>query len=381
MLTGSRGSWAQFVFICRSHSAKELYSAVDLYSTTDPFPLHLFLWTSLPLWSSWQAFEPCFSLGFLPHGTDSKMDINIQPPEHMNCSYDSYAKTYAVFFCGLFHNSHADASLLFFMGLLFQSLLSLGKSFSFFLQIHDPPRVAKKSFSSFGWWFCCCHPKASLLQTLPFLDLLYAFLLPNSSSPVLSLGLYSCCFRLPWPISSLLGSFVPFYSFGQPRPVSSLLGSFVPFVFPWASWARLLSLGFALFLTSHHHGLLLNSLGFLDPIMLFLILGVLGLAINPLLSLFLLLWTCRNPFSLFHIIYCPWFAFSLFLGSFKLIYLLKTHLFISWAYNPLFPPLGVNEFSSQFTNSFLPILLGFFLLLGPLAKVGINTTLIQRDCQ
>ena len=231
MLTGSKGPWAQFVFICRSHSAKELYSAVDLYSTTDPFPLHLFLWTSLALWFSWLAFRPCFSLGFLPHGTDSKMDINIQPPEHMNCSYDSYAKTYAVFFCGLFHNSHADASLLFFMGLLFQSLLSLGKSFSFFLQIHDPPRVAKKSFSSFGWWFCCCHPKASLLQTLPLLGLLYAFLLPNSSSPVLSLSLYSCYFGLPWPISSLLGSFVPFYSFGHPRLISSLSGSFVPFGF------------------------------------------------------------------------------------------------------------------------------------------------------
>ena len=145
------------VFVCRSHSAKKLYSAVDLYSAADlystanPFPLHLFLWTSLALWSSWQAFEPCFSLGFLPHGTDSKMGINIQPLEHMNCSYDSYAKTYAVFFRGLFHNSHADASLLFFAGLLFQSLLSLGKSFSFFLQIHDPPKVAKKGFFSFEW--------------------------------------------------------------------------------------------------------------------------------------------------------------------------------------------------------------------------------------
>ena len=75
-----------------------------------------------------------------------KMGINIQPPEHMDCSCDSYAKTYAVFFCGLFHNSHANTSLLFFVGLLFQSLLSLGKSFSFFLQIHDPLRVAKKNF-------------------------------------------------------------------------------------------------------------------------------------------------------------------------------------------------------------------------------------------
>ena len=74
MLTGLKGSCAQFIFICRSHSARELYSAaklysvVDLYSAADRFPLHFFLWTSLTLWSSWWAFGPCFSLGFLPHG-------------------------------------------------------------------------------------------------------------------------------------------------------------------------------------------------------------------------------------------------------------------------------------------------------------------------
>ena len=75
MLIGSKGSWAQFVFVCRSHPAKELYFAADLYSTADPFPLHFFLWTSLALWSSWQAFGPCFSLGFPPYGfldTDSQ---------------------------------------------------------------------------------------------------------------------------------------------------------------------------------------------------------------------------------------------------------------------------------------------------------------------
>ena len=82
-----------------------------------------------------------------------------------------------------------------------------------------------------------------------------------------------------------------------------------PVCFPWASSA--------LFLTSHHPELLLNSLGFPSPILLFLILGVHGLAINSLLSLFSLLWAYRSPFSLFHIIYCPWFAFSLFSGSFK----------------------------------------------------------------
>ena len=146
------------------------------------------------------------------------------------------------------------------------------------------------------------------------------------------------------------------------------LGRLGPVCFPWASPA--------LSLTLHSHRLLINSLGFPGPITLFLILGVHGLAINPLLSLFSLLWACRGPLSLFYIIYFSWFAFSLFPGSFKPIYLLKTHLFISWACDPLFSPLGHNEFSSQFTNSFLPILLGFFLLLGPLAKVGINTALI-----
>ena len=37
--------------------------------------------------------------------------------------------------------------------------------------------------------------------------------------------------------------------------------------------------------------------------------------------------------------------FSIFTGSFKPIYLLKVHLFISWACYPLFLPLGLNEFS------------------------------------
>ena len=73
MLTGSKGSWTQFVFVCRSHptkalySAADLYSAANLYSAADPFPLHFFLWISLALWSSWQAFGPWFSLGFPPY--------------------------------------------------------------------------------------------------------------------------------------------------------------------------------------------------------------------------------------------------------------------------------------------------------------------------
>ena len=117
------------------------------------------------------------------------------------------------------------------------------------------------------------------------------------------------------------------FSLGRPGPVC----------FPWASSA--------LFLTLHSHGFLLNSLGLPGPITLSLILGAHRFAVNPLLSLLSLLWAYRGPFSLFHIIYCPWFVFSLFLGSFKPIYLLKTVLFISWACNPLFLLLGLNGFS------------------------------------
>ena len=75
MLIGSKRSWAKFVFVYRNHFAKELYFVADLYSATNPFLLHFFLWTSLALWSSWQAFGPWFSLGFPPYGTlgmDSK---------------------------------------------------------------------------------------------------------------------------------------------------------------------------------------------------------------------------------------------------------------------------------------------------------------------
>ena len=107
-----------------------------------------------------------------------------------------------------------------------------------------------------------------------------------------------------------------------------------PACFPWASSV--------LFLTLHSHGFLLNSLGFLDLITLSLILRAHGLAINPLLSLLSLLWTCRGPLSLFHIIYYLWFAFSLFLGSFKPIYLIKAHLFISWACDSFFLSFGLN---------------------------------------
>ena len=156
---------------------------------------------------------------------------------------------------------------------------------------------------------------------------------------------YSFPNGLVWPLVLLLhywrAPVSHLFSLGRPEPVC----------FPWASSA--------LFLTLHSHGLLLNSLGFPSLITLSLILGVHGFAINPLLSLLSLLWACHGPFSLFHIIYYPWIAFSLFPDSFKPIYLLKTHFFISWACDPLFLLLGLNGFFYLFANSFMSVLLGF----------------------
>ena len=83
---------------------------------------------------------------------------------------------------------------------------------------------------------CFCHVIIWLVLVGPLLGLLYTFLLLSSSSPVLSLGLYSHCFGLPWPISSLWDFLGPFYSFGHARPVSfpqvSLTHSNPSF--PWA---------------------------------------------------------------------------------------------------------------------------------------------------
>ena len=69
-----------------------------------------------------------------------------------------------------------------------------------------------------------CHVFIWLVLAGPLLGLLYIFLLLNSSSPVLSLGLYSHCFGLPWSISSL---------WKLPWPI----------LFLWASSARFISSG------------------------------------------------------------------------------------------------------------------------------------------
>ena len=120
-----------------------------------------------------------------------------------------------------------------------------------------------------------------------------------------------------------------------------------PICFPWAS--------LALFLTLCSHGILLTPLDFPNPITLSFILGAHGLAINPLLSLLTLLRPCCGSFLLFYITYCPWvWYFSLSPGSFRLICFLKAHLFILWAYDPLFLPLGLNGFSIHLLTLFYP---------------------------
>ena len=63
------------------------------------------------------------------------------------------------------------------------------------------------------------------------------------------------------------------------------------------------------------------------------------------------------------------------LGSFRPVCFLQGPFIILWAYDPLFLPFGLNGFFSQFTNSFLSILLGFFLLLG-FSKMSINKLLL-----
>ena len=126
-------------------------------------------------------------------------------------------------------------------------------------------------------------------------------------------------FGLLCPILSFWASLTRFITFGLLCPIC------FPFALPWA---------------------FTNFIGLPRPNYLILILGAHGLAINPLLSLFSLLWACCGPFLLFHIIYCPWFAFSLFSGSLRPIYLFKTHFFISWACDPLFLPFRLNGFFS-----------------------------------
>ena len=145
------------------------------------------------------------------------------------------------------------------------------------------------------------------LGTRPCLTVGFAFLqsilFPATISchTTLSFLLQNCLPQSCWASLGLPFILLPMAQYGHWFFYHITGGLLCPICFPSASSA--------LFLTLHSHRLLLSSLGFSDPITLSLILGVHGLAINPLLSLLSLLWANRGPFSIFHIIYYPLFAF------------------------------------------------------------------------
>ena len=168
-------------------------------------------------------------------------------------------------------------------------------------------------------WLACtvCRSFLTIFQFLfpLWLALLRNWALLNSGLCFSSAHPFSCYHLLPYhsiiPAAKLFASTL--LSFFGPAVYSSPNGSVQPLVLLLHNWrapvSHLFSLGrpgpvcfpwasSAIFLTLHSPGLLLNSSGFPGPITLSLILGVHGLAINPLLSLLSLLWAYRGPFSL-----------------------------------------------------------------------------------
>ena len=137
-----------------------------------------------------------------------------------------------------------------------------------------------------------------------------------------------------FPIYGLLCPFC--FSLGHPWPVCFL----------WASLALLLAL--------HSYGLLLTSLGFLNPITLFSSLGFMSLPLTPYF-LCLHYFGPAMTYSHFSLSYVAHgYAISFFSGFFKPIYLFKAHLFILWACDPLFLLLGPNGFAICLPTLYCP---------------------------
>ena len=87
-----------------------------------------------------------------------KMGINIQPPEHMDWSCDSYAKTYAIFFRGLFHNLHVNASFLFLRGPVV-SIFTFLRQVVLFLSTNSWPFKGSQKVVHDGSGFIVVTPK------------------------------------------------------------------------------------------------------------------------------------------------------------------------------------------------------------------------------
>ena len=194
-------------------------------------------------------------------------------------------------------------------------------------------------FSSFSLPFCS------------FLQFCYHFLPFHSAIPTVMLFDPSLLSLFgPTAYSSLNDSI---WSFGL--CITLLVGSFVPFISSYASLAHLLSLGFlGHFSNFAFPWAFTNSFGFLVQLPYPSSLGLIGLSSTPyfLCLHYFGLAVAHSHFSTSHTAHG--FAISLFPGSFRPICFLKTHLFISWVYNPLFLLLGFNGFSIHLPTLFCP---------------------------
>ena len=133
-------------------------------------------------------------------------------------------------------------------------------------------------------------------------------------------------------------------------------GFFCPFISFWASLAHLLSLGFlGSFPNSAFSWVFTNS--FRHPLPNYLILHYWGLMGLPSTPFFLCLHYFRLAVPiltfLHHILPMGLLLLSL-RAPFRPIYFLKAHFFISWAYDPLVLPLGLNGFSIHLLTLFCP---------------------------
>ena len=133
----------------------------------------------------------------------------------------------------------------------------------------------------------------------PFSVTSFAILLYHSYREIVCLNpagpLWVCnLFFSQWP-NIAIGSFI-----------TSPTGSCVPFVFPQASWARLLSLGFpSPFLNFVFSQAFTKFFGLPKPNYIIPHPQGSWVCHQPLTFFFSLLWVCCGLFSLFHIIYCP----------------------------------------------------------------------------
>ena len=159
------------------------------------------------------------------------------------------------------------------------------------VSLHSLLSVLNHFLVSLSFIACPIRGCALLDGGLCFFFCLPFFLLPSPAIPLY----HSCCeVVLPQFVWASLGLpfILPLMAQQDHWFFCYLIGGLLcPICFPWDVPGLFASLGLPqpFFLTLHYHGILLNSLSFAGPITLFLILGVHGLANDPLLSLLSLL--------------------------------------------------------------------------------------------